>query len=150
MNRMVYIFKKRKKHSEYQWILPNKNRILTGKKKTIYSQRNCRRHPTKRSRPHGRIVSQGIQTLKHLRRATLHFQELLIFIKEKKKFSMLFSLTHTHTYEYIYIYIYILIIIILSCHQHGYPWPSLATSLYRQFLRATPHILTEPLYVGSS
>ena len=31
---------------------------------------------------------------------------------------------------YIYIYIYIfykIIIIIMSCHQHGYPWPSLAT-----------------------
>ena len=30
----------------------------------------------------------------------------------------------------IYIYIYIYIYIIMSCHQHGYPWPSLATSLY--------------------
>ena len=28
----------------------------------------------------------------------------------------------------LYIYIYIIIIIIMSCRQHGYPWPSLATS----------------------
>ena len=30
----------------------------------------------------------------------------------------------------LYIYIYIIIIIIMSCRQHGYPWPSLATSSY--------------------
>ena len=34
-----------------------------------------------------------------------------------------------YIYIYIYIYVYI-IIIIMSCHQHGYPWPSLATSPY--------------------
>ena len=65
--------------------------------------------------------------------------------------------THTHIYIYIYIYIYhrwvrtfislknivlakcvrsvsyiciIIIIIIMSCREHGYPWPSLATSPY--------------------
>ena len=33
--------------------------------------------------------------------------------------------------EYIYMYIYIyIIIIIMSCRQHGYPWPTLATSPY--------------------
>ena len=46
------------------------------------------------------------------------------------------------------------IIIILSCHQHEYPWPFLAISPYRsplpQVLWATPRILTELLYVGSS
>ena len=35
------------------------------------------------------------------------------------------------------IYIYIIIItIIMSCHQHGYPWPSLATSPYHSSLPA--------------
>ena len=62
-----------------------------------------------------------------------------------------------HPYIYIYIYIYIKqwyewnsgdvsniiciserIIIILSCHQHGYPWPFLATSPYRSSLLAGP------------
>ena len=46
------------------------------------------------------------------------------------------------------------LIIILSCHQHGYPWPSLATPPYRSSLPVGPHgylrILTELLYVGSS
>ena len=37
---------------------------------------------------------------------------------------------------YIYIYIYIYIIIIMSCHQHGYPWPCLATSPYHSSLLA--------------
>ena len=32
---------------------------------------------------------------------------------------------------------YITIIIILSCHQHGYPWPSLATPPYRSSLPAS-------------
>ena len=32
------------------------------------------------------------------------------------------------------------IIIILSCHQHGYPWPSLATLPYRLSLLGGPHI----------
>ena len=58
-----------------------------------------------------------------------------------------FVKSYTDTYSYI-------IIIILSCHQHGYPWPSLATPTYRsslwQVLRATPCILTELLYVGAS
>ena len=39
--------------------------------------------------------------------------------------------THLSLSLSIYIYIYIYIIIIMSCHQHGYPWPSLATSPYR-------------------
>ena len=49
--------------------------------------------------------------------------------------------THSHTYTHTHnIYInrikrnvnlYIIIIIIMSCRQHGYPWPSLATSPYR-------------------
>ena len=34
------------------------------------------------------------------------------------------------TYLMILVYIYIIIIIIMSCRQHGYPWPSLATSPY--------------------
>ena len=34
---------------------------------------------------------------------------------------------------YIYIYIYI-----MSCHQHGYPWPSLATPPYRSSLLVGP------------
>ena len=42
----------------------------------------------------------------------------------------------------------------MSCHQHGYPWPSLATPLYRPLFpvvfRVTSHIYTELLYVGSS
>ena len=29
-------------------------------------------------------------------------------------------------------------IIIMSCRQHGYPWPSLATALYRSSLLASP------------
>ena len=37
---------------------------------------------------------------------------------------------------YIYIYIYIHIILIMSCRQHGYPWPSLATSLCHSSLLA--------------
>ena len=54
-------------------------------------------------------------------------------------------------YIYIYIYIYIIIIIFLSCHQHdplSLPLP--IVHCFRQVLRATPHILTELLYVGSS
>ena len=31
------------------------------------------------------------------------------------------------------------LIIILSCHQHGYPWPSLATPPYCSLLLACPH-----------
>ena len=38
-------------------------------------------------------------------------------------------------YIYIYIYIYNLI---LTCHQHGYPWPFLATSPNRSSLPACP------------
>ena len=30
---------------------------------------------------------------------------------------------------HLHIYIYIIIIIIMSCYKHGYPWPSLSTSL---------------------
>ena len=37
------------------------------------------------------------------------------------------ALSQSHSW---YIYIYIIIIIIMSCRQHGYPWPSLATSPY--------------------
>ena len=48
----------------------------------------------------------------------------------------------------------IIIIITLSRNQHGYPWPSPATLLYRPLLTAGPqnhiHIGTELLYVGSS
>ena len=59
-----------------------------------------------------------------------------------------------HIYIYIYIFTYIYIIIILSCHQHGYPWPSLATPLYRSSLLAGPQgtsrIIAELQYVGSS
>ena len=45
------------------------------------------------------------------------------------------GLTGPNNTIYIYIYIYIevrlsVFIIIMSCHQHGYPWPSLATSPY--------------------
>ena len=41
--------------------------------------------------------------------------------------------THTHTHTHIYI-----ITIIFSCCPHGYPWPSLATPLYRSLLPAGP------------
>ena len=39
---------------------------------------------------------------------------------------------------YIYVWICYIIIIILSSHQHGYPWPSLATSPKRSLLLAGP------------
>ena len=47
------------------------------------------------------------------------------------------------------------ITIVMSSHLHGYPGLSLSLPLLiiyriRQVLRATPHILTELLYVGSS
>ena len=54
----------------------------------------------------------------------------------------------THTYIcipaltsgiYIYIYIYIYNIYIMSCRQHGYLWPSLATSSYRSSRLAGLH-----------
>ena len=35
-------------------------------------------------------------------------------------------------------HVVILIIIILACHQHGYPWPTLATPPYRSSLLASP------------
>ena len=50
-------------------------------------------------------------------------------------FSKVFDSYLFTIYIYIYIYIYI-IIIIMSRHQHGYPWSSLATGLYRQSLPA--------------
>ena len=47
-----------------------------------------------------------------------------------------------------------IIIIIMSCRQHGFPWPSPATLLYRPSLpvglQATSCIGTELLYLGSS
>ena len=47
-----------------------------------------------------------------------------------------------------------IIIIIMSCHRHGYPrhflLPLPIVHRFRQVLRATPRILTELLYVGSS
>ena len=53
----------------------------------------------------------------------------------------LFVHTHIHIYlativDDMYIYVYIYIIIIMPHHQHGYPWPSLATPPYRPLLRA--------------
>ena len=55
------------------------------------------------------------------------------------------------------IIIIINIIIIMSRYEHGYPWPSRATlpnhlllSAGLQPFRATSHIVTELLYVGSS
>ena len=38
-----------------------------------------------------------------------------------------------------YYHFIIIIIIILSCHQHGYPWPSLATPPYRSSLLIGPY-----------
>ena len=38
----------------------------------------------------------------------------------------------------IIILIIIIIIILMSCHQHGYPWPSLATPPYRSLLLVGP------------
>ena len=52
---------------------------------------------------------------------------IYIYIGPTKRF-----FTHTHTPTHTYIYI------ILSCHQHGYPWPSLATPPYRSSLPAGP------------
>ena len=52
------------------------------------------------------------------------------------------------------LYIYIYIIIIMSCHEHGYPWPSLATFPYRssplsglQGYIPYPHIAVECMFV---
>ena len=49
--------------------------------------------------------------------------------------SLSLSQTHTQTHTPTQIYTHI---IILSCHQHGYPWPSLATSPNHSSLLAGP------------
>ena len=46
------------------------------------------------------------------------------------------GVTDTYTLQIQTHYGYIIIIIIMSCRQHGYPWPSLATSPYRWSLLA--------------
>ena len=53
-------------------------------------------------------------------------QLLFYFLCISLSFSLSLSISQ-NIYIYIYIYIYI---IIMSCLQHGYPWPSLATSPY--------------------
>ena len=64
----------------------------------------------------------------------IHFKIFTFFLSldQQKRNTHTHTHTHTRTQIYIYIYIYIyIIIIIMSYRQHGYPWPSLATSPYR-------------------
>ena len=68
------------------------------------------------------------------------FRKLLLGIVHNSQLIMQTLLCWAHTL--VIFQPFIIIIIILSCHQHGYPWPSLATSPYRSSLLVGPQSYT--------